>query len=116
MPSPSAVLVLVGAAAIGQAWFGVVLVVAYGAGLALTLVLIGLLVVGSGRVLAQRLMARAASAVRIGDENGKGRLVRGLAGMLVSGRLRALMPMGTAAMVILIGMGLVLRSLPAAIV
>ena len=40
-PSPSAVVVLLGAAALGRAWFGVVLVVAYGAGLAATLTAVG---------------------------------------------------------------------------
>ncbi|GAA2554966.1 hypothetical protein GCM10010398_48450 [Streptomyces fimbriatus] len=37
VPSPSAVVVLVGAAALGRAWFGLLLVVAYGAGPALVL-------------------------------------------------------------------------------
>ncbi|MFC8389231.1 nickel transporter [Streptomyces sp. NPDC057238] len=58
VPSPSAVVVLVGAAALGQAWFGLLLVVAYGAGLALTLTAAGYAVVkaGSGvtRLLARR--------------------------------------------------------------
>ncbi|MEU6282907.1 nickel transporter [Streptomyces sp. NPDC047028] len=58
VPSPSAVVVLVGAAALGQAWFGLLLVVAYGAGLALTLTAAGFAVVrlGSGltRVLRRR--------------------------------------------------------------
>ncbi|AOR35216.1 nickel transporter [Streptomyces fodineus] len=50
VPSPSAVVVLVGAAALGKAWFGLLLVVAYGAGLALTLTAAGFAVVrlGSG--------------------------------------------------------------------
>ncbi|MDT0465246.1 urease accessory protein UreH domain-containing protein [Streptomyces gibsoniae] len=58
VPSPSAVVVLVGAAALGQAWFGLLLVVAYGVGLALTLTAAGFAVVklGSGvnRVLDRR--------------------------------------------------------------
>ncbi|GAA3774262.1 HoxN/HupN/NixA family nickel/cobalt transporter [Streptomyces chiangmaiensis] len=58
VPSPSAVVVLVGAAALGQAWFGLLLVVAYGVGLALTLTAAGVAVVklGSGmnRVLERR--------------------------------------------------------------
>jgi nickel/cobalt exporter len=45
-PSPSAVVVLLGAAAVGRAWFGVVLVVAYGAGMAAALT-------GAGMVLAK---------------------------------------------------------------
>jgi nickel/cobalt transporter (NicO) family protein len=43
VPSPSAVVVLVGGTALGQVWFGVALVVAYGLGMALTLTGIGLL-------------------------------------------------------------------------
>ncbi len=58
VPSPSAVVVLVGAAALGQAWFGLLLVVAYGVGLALTLTGAGFAVVklGTGvtRVLDRR--------------------------------------------------------------
>jgi nickel/cobalt transporter (NicO) family protein len=58
VPSPSAVVVLVGAAALGKAWFGLLLVVAYGVGLALTLTAAGVAVVklGAGvtRVLDRR--------------------------------------------------------------
>ncbi|MDC2956442.1 nickel transporter [Streptomyces gilvifuscus] len=58
VPSPSAVVVLVGAAALGQAWFGLLLVVAYGMGLALTLTAAGFAVVklgtGMSRVLDNR--------------------------------------------------------------
>nr|WP_239769802.1 sulfite exporter TauE/SafE family protein [Streptomyces sp. CL12-4] len=58
VPSPSAVVVLVGAAALGQAWFGLLLVVAYGAGLALTLTAAGVAVIRLGdgvrRVLNRR--------------------------------------------------------------
>ena len=42
VPSPSALVVLIGAIALHRAWFGVVLVVFYGAGMAVTLVGIGL--------------------------------------------------------------------------
>ncbi|GHH18426.1 nickel transporter [Streptomyces lanatus] len=48
VPSPSAVVVLVGAAALGKAWFGLLLVVAYGVGLALTLTAAGFAVVKLG--------------------------------------------------------------------
>ncbi len=41
-PSPSAVVVLLGAAALGRAWYGVLLVLAYGVGLAAVLTGIGL--------------------------------------------------------------------------
>ncbi|NEA26725.1 nickel transporter [Actinomadura bangladeshensis] len=87
VPSPSAVVVLVGGAAIGRAWFGVVLVLAYGLGLAAALVAVGLLVVGSGRALMRRI-----PATRL-------RLPHGM------------MPVGTSATVVVLGLGLTLRSL-----
>jgi nickel/cobalt transporter (NicO) family protein len=43
VPSPSALVVLLGGIALGQAWFGVALVVAYGLGMAATLTGVGLL-------------------------------------------------------------------------
>jgi len=43
VPSPSALLVLLGAIALGRTWFGVALVVAYGVGMAVALVAAGLL-------------------------------------------------------------------------
>jgi ABC-type nickel/cobalt efflux system permease component RcnA len=96
VPSPSAVVVLVGAAALGQAWFGVVLVLAYGAGLALTLTLVGMLLAGSGQWLARRLH---------GAEPGR---------WLARVPARAL-PVGAAALVTVLGLGLALRGLPAAL-
>ncbi|MBC9715366.1 nickel transporter [Streptomyces sp. TRM66268-LWL] len=57
-PSPSAVVVLVGAAALGQVWFGLLLVLAYGMGLALTLSAAGLLVVRVGGSAVERLGKR----------------------------------------------------------
>jgi nickel/cobalt transporter (NicO) family protein len=45
VPSPSALVVLLGAIAVGRVPFGVALVVAYGIGLAATLVIAGLLMV-----------------------------------------------------------------------
>ncbi|MEQ8142099.1 nickel transporter [Streptomyces sp. OP7] len=57
VPSPSAVVVLVGAAALGHAWFGLLLVVAYGVGLALTLTAAGYAVVRAGGGVS-RLLAR----------------------------------------------------------
>ena len=95
MPSPSAVVVLVGAAAVGKGWFSVLLVLGYGAGLAGTLVMIGLFVVGSGRWLAQRLTSRA---------GGRRALLA-----------RAALPFGSATIVVVLGVGLVLRSLPGAL-
>lgn len=43
VPSPSALLVLLGAIALGRTWFGVALVIAYGLGMAASLVAAGLL-------------------------------------------------------------------------
>ncbi|MBB5801660.1 ABC-type nickel/cobalt efflux system permease component RcnA [Saccharothrix ecbatanensis] len=45
MPSPSALVVLLGAVALGRTWFGVLLVVGYGLGMAATLTAVGLLLV-----------------------------------------------------------------------
>ena len=59
VPSPSAVLVLLGALALDRAWFGVVLVLAYGVGLALTLLAAGLLLVRAQDWLGPWLAARA---------------------------------------------------------
>ncbi|MGW7467038.1 nickel transporter [Streptomyces xantholiticus] len=58
VPSPSAVVVLVGAAALGQAWFGFLLIVAYGAGLALTLAAAGFAVVRLRETTTRRLALR----------------------------------------------------------
>ncbi|WP_431963272.1 nickel transporter [Actinacidiphila sp. bgisy160] len=90
VPSPSAVVVLVGAAALGQAWFGFLLVLAYGAGLAITLTAAGFAVVRLGR------LAGTASALR-----GRGRLFTAA---------RRLTPLVTASVVLVLGCGLVLRT------
>lgn len=45
VPSPSALVVLLGAIALGRTWFGISLVVAYGVGMALSLVVAGLVLV-----------------------------------------------------------------------
>ncbi|MET9514760.1 nickel transporter [Streptomyces sp. NPDC002994] len=89
VPSPSAVVVLVGAAALGQAWFGFLLVLAYGAGLALTLAAAGF------------------AAVRL-RETATRRLTRRLRGRALSRAQRAA-PLGTAAVVFVLGCGLLLR-------
>ncbi|MER7107219.1 urease accessory protein UreH domain-containing protein [Streptomyces sp. NPDC000229] len=89
VPSPSAVVVLIGAAALGQAWFGFLLVLAYGAGVALTLAAAGFAVV--------RLR-----------ETTRRRLVRRPRGRVVSLAHR-MAPLGTAAVVLALGCGLVLR-------
>ena len=58
VPSPSAVVVLLGANALGHAWFGVLLVVAYGAGMAATLTGFGLLLLRARRSVDRRVDLR----------------------------------------------------------
>ncbi|WP_455358110.1 urease accessory protein UreH domain-containing protein [Streptomyces sp. SYSU K21746] len=91
VPSPSAVVVLVGAAALGRAWFGFLLVIAYGAGLALTLSAAGFAVVRLGARATRRLTER---------RRRDGRL------LAVAHRLA---PLGTAFVVLVVGCGLALR-------
>ena len=92
VPSPSALVVLLSAIALGRTVFGVVLVVAYGFGMASTLTLAGILL------------------VRIRDRYQR----RGDAG---TGRARSLArrwaflaPIATAILVVVVGIGLALRS------
>ena len=88
VPSPSALVVLIGAIALHRAWFGVVLVFFYGAGMAVTLVGIGLL------------LARL-----------RGRFIqRAQPGSPVS-RVFALLPVVTAALICVIGLVLAIRGL-----
>lgn len=58
VPSPSALVVLLGAIALGRTWFGVALVVAYGLGMASTLAGAGLLLVKVRDVVERRGRAR----------------------------------------------------------
>ncbi|MFK4148333.1 sulfite exporter TauE/SafE family protein [Streptomyces sp. NPDC004065] len=92
VPSPSAVVVLVGAAALGQAWFGLLLVVAYGVGLALTLTAAGFAVVRLGSGMSRVLDRRP-------------RWTAGPAAALV----RRAAPLGSACVVLALGAGLVLK-------
>ncbi|MFG2781944.1 sulfite exporter TauE/SafE family protein [Streptomyces prunicolor] len=98
VPSPSAVVVLVGAAALGQAWFGLLLVVAYGVGLALTLTAAGFAVVklgtGMNRVLDRR-----------------PRWTTSPMAVLV----RRTLPLGSAFVVVALGVGLVLKGAASAL-
>ncbi|MFJ5216592.1 nickel transporter [Streptomyces sp. NPDC088354] len=91
VPSPSAVVVLVGAAALGQAWFGFLLVLAYGAGLAATLTAAGFAVVRLGRLA------------------GRASLRQGLLRGRALTAARRLAPLATASVVLVLGCGLVLR-------
>jgi len=58
VPSPSAVVVLLGATTLGHAWFGVLLVVAYGAGMAATLTGLGLFLLRARRSVDRRVALR----------------------------------------------------------
>ncbi|WP_190082807.1 urease accessory protein UreH domain-containing protein [Streptomyces longisporoflavus] len=88
VPSPSAVVVLVGAAALGEAWFGLLLVLAYGVGLAVTLTAAGILV------------------VRVGSIAGR-RVVRGP--RWLHRATRRFLPLGSACVVVALGCGLVFK-------
>lgn len=98
VPSPSAVVVLVGAAALGKAWFGLLLVVAYGVGLALTLTAAGFAVVRLG-----------SGVTRVLD-----RQPRWMAHPLTV-FVRRTAPLGSAVLVVLIGAGLVLQGAASAL-
>ncbi|MEV6588638.1 nickel transporter [Streptomyces acidicola] len=98
VPSPSAVVVLVGAAALGKAWFGLVLVLAFGVGLALTLTGVGFAVVRAGDGMTRLLDRRP-------------RLVGGPAVAL----LRRTVPLVSALVVVALGAGLVLKGAASAL-
>ncbi|MFJ9965550.1 urease accessory protein UreH domain-containing protein [Streptomyces avermitilis] len=98
VPSPSAVVVLVGAAALGKAWFGLLLVVAYGVGLALTLTAAGFAVVKLGSGMTRVL-------------NRRPRWTGGPMAALV----RRTVPLGSAFIVVALGAGLVLKGAASAL-
>jgi nickel/cobalt transporter (NicO) family protein len=54
VPNPSALVVLLGAIALGRTWFGLLVVVAYGIGMAVTLTGAGLLLVRARGLLDRR--------------------------------------------------------------
>jgi nickel/cobalt transporter (NicO) family protein len=85
VPSPSAVVVLLGGIALGQAWFGVALVLAYGLGMAATLTGVGLLLAHLRTRMDRRLRVPAGS---------------------VLGRIGRLLPAATASVIVLVGLGL----------
>ncbi|MFS8103129.1 sulfite exporter TauE/SafE family protein [Lentzea alba] len=85
VPSPSALVVLLGAIALGRTWFGVILVLAYGLGMAATLTAAGLLLVS----IRDRFGPRLARFRKYADFT----------------------PLGTAALVMLVGVGLATRAL-----
>ena len=92
VPSPSALVVLLGAIALGRAWFGVLLVLAYGAGMALTLTGAGLLLVRVRAVLDRR----GAAGVRARPGLGLARLSRAL-------------PFASAATIVVVGLFLAVQ-------
>ncbi|MDQ0990038.1 nickel transporter [Streptomyces sp. V3I7] len=92
VPSPSAVVVLVGAAALGQAWFGLLLVVAYGAGLALTLTAAGFAVVRLGTGMTRVMERRPRWTTHP-----------------VAALVRRTTPLASACVVVALGVGLVLK-------
>lgn len=92
VPSPSALVVLLGAVALGRTPFGVLLVLAYGAGMAATLTAAGILLVRVRDRVGEDLRRRA----------GRLRLLR---------RAARLGPVATAALVLLLGLGLMVRAL-----
>jgi nickel/cobalt transporter (NicO) family protein len=87
VPSPSALVVLLGAIALGRTWFGVLLVLGYGVGMAATLTLVGVLL------------------VRLRDRFDR---LPGLRHRLT--RLRNWMPTLTATLVLVVGLGLAVRA------
>jgi ABC-type nickel/cobalt efflux system permease component RcnA len=88
VPSPSAVVVLLAGIALGRAWFGVALVLAYGIGMAATLTGVGLLLAQLRTRMDRRLGAPSGSLVA---------------------RLGRLLPAVTASVIVLVGLGLALE-------
>lgn len=88
VPSPSALVVLLGASALGRPVFGALLVVGYGVGMALTLTMAGLLLLRAQAVMDRRgwTSGRGAKAVRV-------------------------LPLVTAGVVLVVGAGVVVRGL-----
>lgn len=92
VPSPSALVVLLGAIALGRTAFGILLVIAYGLGMAGTLTLAGLLLV--------RLRDRIEAGMRTAT-TARWTHVR---------RLARYGPVGTSALVLIVGIGLTARA------
>ena len=92
VPSPSALIILLSAIALGRTVFGAVLVFAYGLGMAITLTLAGIALV----VLRDRYQRRM--------QNSSGHLRSTIE------RWVAIAPYATATLVIVVGIGLTVRS------
>lgn len=93
VPSPSALVVLLGAVALGRTAFGVLLVLGYGLGMALTLTAAGV------------------ALVRFRDTLAGSSRLRRLAGARTTGRIRRWSPVLTACLVLLVGLALTVRAL-----
>ena len=91
VPAPSAVIVLLGGIALGRAWFGVLLVLAYGIGMSMALAGTGLLLVHARRRVQGRLLGSGSSS-------------RGVRRLLTE------LPLLTAVVVVLVGLGLGARA------
>ncbi|MFE4633567.1 hypothetical protein ACFRJ1_09320 [Streptomyces sp. NPDC056773] len=91
-PSPSALVVLLGAVALGRTAFGILLVIGYGLGMATTLTVAGLLLVRLRDRIAARTAERAAARLR---------------------KLGRIGPAATSALVLLVGLGLAARAVTA---
>jgi len=98
VPSPSALLVLLGGIALGRAWFGAILVVAYGVGMAAALVGTGLLLVAA-RDRIERWSARR-------PDRGQGHTQQ----VVLTWTRR--LPFITATIVIIAGLWIAVRSIP----
>ncbi|MEU4562399.1 hypothetical protein AB0F72_28800 [Actinoplanes sp. NPDC023936] len=92
VPSPSALVVLLGAIGLGRAGLGVALILAYGIGMAATLTAIGLLLVVARPRMA-RLIPTGSRAARL------------------TGRLSTSVPFATATLVVIVGLGIGARAL-----
>ena len=88
VPSPSALVVLLGAIGLGRLWFGIVLVLGYGVGMAATLTAAGLLLVRARSSLDRRLSRRSRP---------------------VLDRIGALLPLATASVIVVVGLSLTVR-------
>jgi nickel/cobalt transporter (NicO) family protein len=92
VPSPSALVVLLAAIGLGRTGYGILLVVAYGIGMAATLTGAGLLLLAVQRRLARTARGSSSRWVRLGA------------------RVNAVTPAATATLVLLVGAGLAVRA------
>jgi nickel/cobalt transporter (NicO) family protein len=92
VPSPSALVVLIGGIALHRTWFAVLLVIAYGIGMALVLTGTGVALRHARTLIDRRIAAR-----------------RSIRGAPVLARLATVVPVLTAAAVVVVGLGLTLR-------